>query len=179
MQQSSNNSHATSTNIRFGSLDLPDLWWNVHAIEIPTITMDIPKNNSRAGTSATQAPDTCNFTDLTLELSIDKDWKVYKEVYQYFLEGINVENAKFSHFKKFELWVEFVDGKGETQQKFWFHSCRLQDFGGIVVSPNDPEDVTQTLSMTFSVMYYDHDNHASATIEDDHRYADDVPMIRG
>jgi len=179
MQQSSNNSHATSTNIRFGALELPDLWWNVHSIEIPTISMDVPRGNSRSGASATMAADVCNFTDLTVELSIDKDWKVYKDVYQYFLEGLNVENAKFSHFKKFELWVEFVDGKGKSQQKFWFHSCRLMDFGGIVVSPNDPEDVTQTLTLTFSVMYYDHDQRSLDAIEDEHRYAKDVPMLRG
>ena len=156
MRQSSNNSFSTSTNIRFGAGDMPNLWWNVHSVEIPTITMDPPKANSRAGTQASMAPDSCSFTELSVELSIDKDWKTYRDVYDYFLEGLNVENAKFSHYKKFELWLEFVDGKGHAQQKFWFHSCRLMDFGGIVVAPNDAEDSVQTLTITFSVMYYSH-----------------------
>jgi len=178
MRQSSNNSFSTSTNIRFGAVELPELWWNVHSVEIPTISMDTPRANSRAGATATMAADTCNFTELSIELSIDKDWKVYKEVYDYFLEGLNVENAKFSHFKKFELWLEFVNGKGETQQKFWFHSCRLMDFGGIVVAPNDAEDSTQTLTMTFSVLYYDHDQHSAEVLENEAHYADDIPMGR-
>lgn len=177
MRQSSNNSFSTSTNIRFGAKEFPHLWWNVHSVEIPSISMDTPRANGRAGAMATMASDTCVFTDLVVELSIDKDWKTYKEVYRYFLEGLNLEKGTFSHFKKFETWVEFVDGKGETQEKFWFHSCRLMDFGGITVTPNDADDTLQTLTMTFSIMYYSHEEN-TGNLEDRPRYANEIPLGR-
>jgi len=157
MRQSSNNAIATTTNIRFGSLEFPELWWNVNAIEIPTISLDTPRHNTRAGASSTMAADTCTYTDLNLEIILDKEWKTYDEIYDFFLEGLNVETAKFSHYKKFELWVEFVDGQGQVRKKFLFHSCRLQELGGIIAAPNDDEDTPQVLSLGFSILYYTHD----------------------
>jgi len=156
MNQQSNNSFSTSTNIRFGSSELKNTWWNVHSVEIPSISMDTPRANSRAGATANMAADTCNFSELNIVLSIDKDWKIYREIYDFFLDGLNVKNAKFSHYKTFDLWVEFVDGQGTPQQKFWFYNCRLMDFGGILVTPNDAEDTHQTMNLSFSVLYYDH-----------------------
>ena len=156
MRQSSNNSFSTSTNIRFGSYGLPGLWWNVTGVEIPTISMDIPKHNSRPGAMSGIGADTCAYSDLGVDLVIDKEWKSYREVYNFFLEGLNVENGKFTTAKVFDLWIEFVDGQGEVQQRFDFHQCRLQEFGGIVATPNDAEDNLQIMSLSFAILYFTH-----------------------
>ena len=156
MIQEASNSYSTGTNVRFGAKDIPGVWWNVNALEMPTISMDVPKFNTRAGAAAGIAPDTATYSDFSVEIILDKKWKVYNEVYEYFLEGLNVENAKFSHFKKFELWVEFVDGQGRVHKKFWLHSARLLDFGGLQVVPNDPDDTLQTLTLSFSILYFSH-----------------------
>ena len=165
MRESSNNSLATSTNIRFGSTTFPDLWWNVTQVEIPTISMDIVKQNTRPGAQSGIAADTCIYTDLNVELNIDSKWETYKEVYDYFLSGLNVETAKFAS-KSFEMWVEFVDGKGNTQQKFWFHGCRLQEFGGAIATPNDTEETNQTLSLSFSILYFTHGTSGNTILAD-------------
>ena len=165
MRQDSSNSYSTSTNIRFGAKEFPELWWNVNAIEIPTISMDVAKFNTRPGAMSGIAPDTCTFSELSVELTLDKNWKTYDELYNFFLEGLNVENAKFSHDKKFELWCEFVDGQGNIKKKFWFHSCRLMDFGGIVATPNDAEDSHQVITITFAILYYDHGDQIEKIID--------------
>ena len=155
--QASNNSYSTSTSVRFGAKELPDTWWNVMSFEMPTISLDTPKFNSRPGATSAIAADTCTYTDFGVELILDKDWKIYDELYQYFLEGLNVENAKFSHQKKFELWIAFYDGKGKEVKKFWIHSARLLEFGGILATPNDAEDTQQTLALSFSILYFQPD----------------------
>lgn len=149
-----NNSFSTVTNIRFGAVDLKDNWFNVTNMIFPTISLNPPEMNTRSGANITLAPDTCIYTDLTVDVIIDKDWKVFDDVYNYFLEGLNVESGTFSHYKKFELWAEMVDGEGNTVKKFNFHNCRLSEFTGFQALPNNGEDENQIMSLTFSVMYY-------------------------
>jgi len=148
------NSFSPVSSIRFGAIELKDVWFNVNNIVFPTISLDAPEMNSRAGANITIAPDTTIYTDLTVELIIDKDWEVFDYIYSYFLQGINVENGKFSHYKKFELWAEILDGEGKIKKKFNFHSCRLTEFTGLIAAPNTSEDDLQVLSISFNVMYY-------------------------
>ena len=151
-----NTSFATVTNVRFGSSEMKDVWWNAQDISIPNISMNAPRTNSRAGATAHTAPDTAVYGDLGVTFILDKEWKVYDSIYNYFLEGLNVENGKFSFFKTFDLWCEFVDGNGEVRKKFFFKSCRLTDFQGLQVTAVNDEDELQVLEVNFSVLYYSH-----------------------
>jgi len=149
-----NNSYSTVTNIRFGSNELKDVWFNVNNMILPTISLTPPELNTRAGANVAIAADTAIYTDLSFEIIIDKDWEVFDYVYSYFLQGLNVESGKFSHSKKFELWAEIVDGEGKVKKKFNFHSCRLLEFTGFEMAPNSAEDEHHTMTITFNVMYY-------------------------
>ncbi len=149
-----NNSFSTVSNIRFGANELKDIWFNAGTMILPTISFDPPQMNGRAGANVAIAPDVAQYTDLQVEIIIDKNWEVFDYVYSYFLQGLNVENGKFSHYKKFELWAEIVDGEGNAVKKFNFHSCRLSEFTGFEVLPNTQEDEHQTMSLTFNVTYY-------------------------
>lgn len=149
-----NNSFSPVTSVRFGAITLKDIWFNVNSMVLPTISLDPPQMNNRSGANVALAPDTTTYTDLTVDVILDKKWEVFDYVYSYFLQGINVENGKFSHYKTFELWAEIVDGEGNRVKKFNFHSCRLSEFTGFEMNPNDAEDTLQTMSLTFNVMYY-------------------------
>jgi len=149
-----NNSYSTVSNIRFGAIELKDIWFNVNSMVLPTISLEPPQMNTRAGANIAIAPDTAMYTDLSFEIIIDKDWEVFDYVYSYFLQGLNVETGKFSHYKKFELWAEVVDGEGIVKKKFNFHSCRLTEFTGYQALPNTGEDELQVMTLTFNVMYY-------------------------
>jgi hypothetical protein len=153
MQQVAN-SYSTVTNIRFGSSTLKDFWWNVTAVQLPTISLSIPEINTRSGTMINLAADTVVYSELQVSLLVDKDWIAYDMIYSYFLEGLNVETGTFSHYKKFDLWMEIVDGEGKVQKKFWFYNCRVSDISGLIASPEDAEDTLQTLDVTFNVMYF-------------------------
>ena len=156
--QVSANSFSTVTNIRFGSTTLKDFWWNATSVVLPTISMSPPEFNSRSGANINLAADTAVYTDLMVSLVVDKDWLAYDMIYSYFLEGLNVDTGKFSHFKSFDLWMDILDGEGNPKKKFWFYGCRLTDMSGLIASPDDGEDTIQTLDVTFNVMYYKMDN---------------------
>jgi len=149
-----NNSFSPVTSVRFGAVELKDIWFNVNSMVLPTISLDPPQMNTRAGANVAIAADTAVYTDLSVEIIIDKNWEVFDYVYSYFLQGLNVENGQFSHYKNFELWAEVVDGEGNRMKKFNFHSCRLMEFTGFEMNPNDPEDAHQTMSLTFNITYY-------------------------
>jgi len=156
--QQSANSFSTITNIRFGSNTVKDLWWNVKAVTLPTIALTPPEINTRAGSNVSLASDTATFTDLSIEVILDKGWETFDMIFSYFLEGLNVETGKFSHFKKFELWLEFVDGEGNVAKKFNFHSCSLLEITLPTIDTTDAEDTLLTLDLTFNVMYYTVEN---------------------
>ena len=150
------NSYSTGTNIRFGSPSLAGIWWNVQNIDMPTITLDGPTNNTRAGGTTNQQADTASFGDLSVDIIVDEEHKSYNEVWDYFLNGLDVEAGTFAN-NKMELWVEFVDHSGKVVNKFNFHDCRLTGFGGLVIDTKDAEDILQTINVTFSLLYYDKD----------------------
>jgi hypothetical protein len=149
-----NNSFSTVSNMRFGATELRDIWFNVSSITLPTISLAPPEMNTRAGANIHIAPDTAVYTDLSLEIIIDKEWEVFDVIYSYFLQGLDVEQGTFTHNKNFELWLEVVDGEGNRMKKFNFHSCRLSEFTGLESLPNTDADDHQTLSLIFNVMYY-------------------------
>ena len=152
------NSFSTVTNIRFGAKTIPDFWWNCTSVVLPTISLSPPELNTRAGAMVNLAADTATYTDVIFSVVVDKDWLAYDMIYSYFLEGLDVETGKFSHYKKFDIWLEVLDGEGKVKKKFWFYDCRLTDFSGLIASPDDSEDTIQTMDVTFNVMYYKIDN---------------------
>jgi len=152
------NSTATSTNIRFGSAKFADLWWNVTDSEIPDISIPEMKLNSRSGALTNQAADTVDYGELQINILIDRDWSVFASVYDSFVRSVNVKDSTYTRDEAFDLWVETVNGEGKAVGRFWFYNCRLSNFGGAVVTPNDESDATQTLSIGFNILYYEYED---------------------
>ena len=154
-----NNSYSTISNIRFGSACLDKLWWNAQTFSVPGISLEPPKHNSRSGGLVNLASDTVHYDDLEIEVILDKEWKTYDSVYAHFVEGLNVETSKFLKEDSFDIWVEFIDGEGVVQKKFWFYKCRLTTIGSIEVSTTDAEDTLNNFNISFVFDYMDNDNH--------------------
>ncbi len=155
-----NNSYTTQTNIRFGTADMKNLFFNAQTMNLPSIMCEPPQQNTRAGGVQLFASDTVHYDDLNITAILDKNWKVYDDLYEYFLEGLNVETGKFSHFKEFDLWADFYDGKGKVTKRFWFYGCRLTSFGGVELNTTDME-TNNIINLTFKFLYMDYDNNFS------------------
>lgn len=157
-----NNSFSTSSNIRFGSKALENMWWNAQTFSLPSISLEPPRHNTRAGAMVNLASDTVTFGDLSIEVILDKEWKVYDAIYQHFVQGLNVEHADFEKEDSFDIWLDFYNGAGEAVKRFWFYKCRITEFGGIDVSTTDPEDEHNTFNISFVFDYMD---NASLTFQ--------------
>lgn len=154
-----NNSFSTSTNIQFGSRELGKLWWNAQDFQLPALTLSPPQVNNRSGAMINLAADTVDYGDLVVDLILDREWKVYDEVYQHFVKRLNVETGEFVNYGQFDLWLEVFNGKGESVKKFWFYNCRLTSFGDMTFSTQDTEDTLNILNMTFVFDYFDYDSN--------------------
>jgi len=153
-----NNSYSTNTNISFGSKELDDLWLQAQSCSVPGISMSPPKVGGRAGAQISLAADNVTYTDLTIDMQMDKNWETYDIIYKYFLQGLNVEKGTFSNNKKFDLWLDIHIGTGDVVKKFWFYNCRLMDIGEIPLDVSDSDDTINEISLTFQFDYMDYDN---------------------
>ena len=149
----SSTSFSTVSNVQFGSIELPNVWVNSQTFSLPTITLSPPKMNTRSGAMVALASDTVEYEDLTVDIILDKEWKVWNDLYQYFLNGLNVEEGTFLKENVFDTWIEFFDGNGKSVKKFMFYKCRLVSFGDINLSTMDSEDELNNLSLSFVFDY--------------------------
>ena len=156
--QASANSFSTITNIQFGSLEMPDIWWNAQSFSVPSIMVSPPKINNRSGAVINLGSDTTDYEELTLTAILDKEWKVYDELYQHFITRLNVETGEFIKEGTFDIWIQFFNGEGDLVKKFDFFRCRLINFGGLEVTTQDTEDTLNTLDLTFVFDYMDYDH---------------------
>ena len=152
--KSFNNSLATSTSIRWGSNKLQNTLYLAQSINIPGLSFNNPTIGSRGGALARLSSDTVEFSTLNLDIIIDKDWKVYDEIFNTFLETINIKENKFSNNITFDIWVEIYDELSKkTRQKFWFRNCRLQSIGDIEMDIRDSEDTNISCLLTLEFDY--------------------------
>lgn len=156
--QQSSNSYTTVTNIQFASLEMPELWWNAQSFTVPSIVLSPPQINNRSGALINLGSDTTNYEELTVTAILDKNWKVYDELYAHFIERLNVETGQFTKEGTFDIWIQFFNGEGKPVKKFTFYRCRLVSFGGLNVSTQDTEDTLNTLDLNFVFDYMEYDN---------------------
>jgi hypothetical protein len=100
--------------------------------------------------------DTVEFSDLVVTVLLDKDWKMYDLIFDKFIEMINVEKGTFKQ-KKFDMWLQIKDGKGNPVKKFDFFGCRLTDVGEFDLDVRDNEDSNIEIILTFRFDYMDYD----------------------
>lgn len=152
-----NNSFNTNTNIRFGSKELGDLWLNAQSCSIPGIQLSPAKIGGRYGAQIGMGSDRVEYGDLSIDLVMDKELKVYDIIYDHFLAGLNVEQGTFNP-QQFDLWLDIYDSKQVIIKKFWFYNCRLNDISEVLFDISDMEDPVSEITLTFQFDYFDTDN---------------------
>lgn len=153
-----NNSWSTTSNIIYGSTAMPGVWFNLQSFQMPGVVMSPPKINGRAGAMVNLSADSVDFTDLSLDVILDKEWEVYTQLYDHYIKRLNVENAEFVKYGKFDLWVEILSGDNTVRKKIWFYDCRLTSFGDTEFNTTDADDTLHTMNIVFCYDYFEFDN---------------------
>jgi hypothetical protein len=152
-----NNSFSTGTNLQFGSNELGDFWLNGTQCSIPGISFSPPEIDGRGGRMFTLPADNVVFSDLVITVLLDKEWKIYDTIFDTFLDMVNVETGKFKQ-KKFDMWLQIKDGKGDIIKKFDFYGARLIDIGEFDMDSRDEEDTPIEIILTFRFDYMNFNN---------------------
>ena len=137
----------------FGSDQLPNVWVNAQTFQLPSISLTPPQINSRSGALVGLASDTVDYGDLSMDLILDKEWKVWDDLYRFFIQELDVEKGIFLKQKKLDIWIEYFDGSGKSKKKFFFYNCRLLNFGEVQSSTMDSDDTLNTLNIGFLFDY--------------------------
>ena len=148
-----NNSFSTNTNIEFGSNDLGNFWLNAVSCSIPGISFSPPEVDGRSGKLITLAADNVVHSDLVITVLLDKDWEMYDIIYNTFFDMVDVEQGTFKQ-KKFDMWMQIKDSKGNNLKKFEFYGTRLIDVGEFDVDVRDQEDTNIEIILTFRFEYF-------------------------
>jgi hypothetical protein len=158
-----NNSFSTNTNIEFGSNDLGDFWLNAVQCNIPGISFSPPEIDGRGGRMFTLPADNVQFSDLIITVLLDKDWEVYDIIFDTFVEMLNIEEGTFKQ-KKFDMWLQLKDSKGNLVKKFDFYGTRLIDVGEFDMDSRDSEDSNIEIILTFRFdnMDFNHNNRLAS-----------------
>jgi hypothetical protein len=120
--------------------------------------MSPPQLSGRAGAVVNLAADNVDYSELSIDVILDREWKVYTKLYEHFIKRLNVENSQFVKEGTFDLWVEIFDGEGNSRKKIWFYRCRLISFGDVEFSTMDSEDTLNTMTMSFVYDYFEFDD---------------------
>jgi len=159
MKKELSNSYSIISNIQFGSTELGVFWENCQSCLIPNIALSHPEVGGRAGARIKMQSDTVVYSPLIIDVVLDKDWKVYDEIYAKFLKDLNVEQGTFSS-DPFDVWLSLMDKDGKEVRKFWFYDCRLTDISEITVSTFDDEDQILTCTLTFDFTYLEYSGYS-------------------
>jgi len=139
--------YSQKTNFMCGTPDLPLLPFYVTTLNIPGVNTNIPENSGRQGAAVHFAPADMSFNNLSLEVLLDEDYKIFQELINAI--KIDVETGTFeNHF--FDFWIEVTNDMGHPVLKIEYHECLIETIGDLQLSSND--DITEqtfTLDIKF------------------------------
>ncbi len=134
--------YSQKSNFMCGSEELDLLPFYVTSINVPGITFSIPEVNTRNGTMINLSPDVIEFNSLSMELLLDEDYNLYKEVMDLIFKNINVESGTFAD-NVFQFWCEVTDDLGKSVMKIEYYNCRIESVGDLQLDTTD--ETTETV----------------------------------
>lgn len=146
------NNLAQKTNYIAGSPQFEKMEFYLTTLNIPGLNIDHPKIGGRQSVKMNLNADSISYNNLSLELLIDEDFKLYIEFMNTINKHIDIKNGTFKDFT-FDFWVELNNSKGNKILKLEFSNCRLTSIGDINLDTQD--DITEhVLNIELIYDYY-------------------------
>jgi len=152
--------YSQRTNFKCGSESLKLLPFFVTTINIPGITTDIQTIGGRGGAAANFSPANLTFNNLSIEVLVDEDYKIFEEIIS--SVHINVENDSFEN-KYFDFWMELNNDMGKKVMKIEFYNCLIDSIGDLSLATND-DSTENTFSVEIKFDYYKIINDKTPTL---------------
>lgn len=146
------NNLAQKTNFLGGSSQFKNIPFFIINVNIPGINFSHPMIGGRHSVQNKLPSDNVQYNNLTLEMLIDEDLIIYKEIFDIINSQINIEEGKFSGFD-FDYWIEITNSKNEKVLKLDFYGCRIESISDIILDSQD-DSTEYTLTLDISYDYY-------------------------
>lgn len=142
--------YSQKTNYMCGSNTMELLPFYVTTLNIPSITTNVQEISGRQGAVVNMTPGNMTFNSLSLEVLLDEDFKIYKDVIKQI--KIDVETGTFES-AYFDFWTSFTDDMGKVVMKIEYYDCLIESLGELSFATND-DTTEQVFSLDIKYDYF-------------------------
>jgi len=142
--------YSQKSNFMCGSNILQLLPFYVTTLNIPSITTTIQEISGRQGAIVNMSPTSITFGTLSLEVLLDEDYSVYKDIVSNV--HVDVETGTFKNLY-FDFWTEVTNDMGKSVLKIEYYNCLIENIGELSLAAND-DTTEQVFSLDIKYDYF-------------------------
>lgn len=142
--------YSQKTNFQCGTIAMDLLPFYVTTLQIPGITTNIQEMSGRSGAPVNFTPSNMTFSNLSLEVLLDEDYKVYQDIIKNI--KIDVETGTFEP-AYFDFWTSVTNDMGKVVMKVEYYGCLIESIGEVQFAAND-DTTEQVFSLDLKYDYF-------------------------
>ena len=141
--------YSQKSNFVCGSNVLSSLPFYAQTVNLPGVNFSLPEVGGRSGTRINLNSDTITFSELSIDIIIDEDYTIYKDIMNLVFTKINPETGTYVDFS-FDFWIELLDDMGNKVMKIEYYNCKIESVGEASLdSMDDSTENVFSLSLKF------------------------------
>jgi len=144
--------YSEKSNYMCGSSELDLLPFYVQSLNIPGITFTLPEIGGRFGTKINLSSDNVQYNSLSLQIILDEDYQIYKDITKIIFNHLDVEKGSFAEFS-FDFWVQVTDSLGRSVMKIEYYNCKIESLGDLELDSMD-DSTESSFSLDLQFDYY-------------------------
>lgn len=121
-------------------------------INIPGLNFSLPEIGGRNGARISLSSDGVVFNTLSIDMIMDEDYQLYKDINKIIFDHLNVETGTFVEFT-FDFWCEVTDDLGKSVMKIEYYNCRIESIGDLSLDTMD-DSTEHTMNMEIKFDYF-------------------------
>ena len=120
---------------------------------IPSVAFAHPSLMNRSGVALHLGADAVDFNDLSLDITLDSNFKTYFELLDLTFKEVDWNSDTFA-MPTFNLWVQVLNQNKELLFRVDFVNCRVASLGEIALDPNAELGATVNVSLVYDYWTY-------------------------
>lgn len=140
------------TNFMAGFPKFPDLEFYIQDVTLPGITLELQKASIQ-GLNGFLASSTHTLSDVSFNVLIDEDYKVYRMFYEDVLKSKSLINSTYAQ-REFDFYISVYNNKGNLIFTEYFKNCLIESLGDVSLSTTD-SSVVNTFSVSLKFDWVD------------------------
>ena len=146
------NNLAEQTNYLAGSPIFDDFTLYIVRCNIPGLNFSPPEIGGRFGAKLHSTADFVSYNNMSIDILVDEDFKVYLELMKYFKKKVRMDMGY--DCGSFPFWIQVNNNKGNHLFKLLFTNCHFVSMSDFQLD-SQSDNSQQTLTLEIAYDYYD------------------------